>query len=371
MTNEAGQYEVSPHHLIWAQGTSRQLIGSPPEGGETTPRVITLYPQSPLTITVENGLGEPVSHASVAPLVDGHPPYSPPAEQPPRTNLQGQCVFEWLPPGTYDFVVMPDRMSQEFYTGFRATVAEGEDVELQVIIPPYAPDSDWHQLTALESDWWRQRHEGDFAEFWKSLKKKQQRTIAAAALERLSGPFYLHVQSLLFDAQVAATANEESAVVHLMRHYRDFPATMRHSRDGDLAKAIGALAGAEVIPFFAEAVKDETLTRQARLHAVLALNRIGTPESLAAWRALRDEARLLPGAPQTQTTYTHEERMVESLILLLGLIEGKISLEKERQAHARIDEDYATGTFHWTGGTYHVQRFADEWVPVDLEAMYW
>ena len=371
LTNEAGRYEVLPHHLIWAQGTSRQLIGADPEEGDTLPREITLYSQSPLTITVVNGLGEPVSRASVAPLVDGDLPHGQPSQEAPRTSPQGQCVFEWLPPGTYDFVVMPDRMSQVFYTGFRATVVEGEALEYRVLIAPYAKDSDLHQLAALEKVWSQQRHNGDFAEHWKSLKKKERAAIAAASLERVAGPFYLRSDQLLFDALVAVATDSKEAVSHLMRHYREFPAAARHGVDINLAASIEALAGAEAIPFFTESVKNAMFPREARLHAVLALNRIGTPESLTAWRALRDAARLLPEAPQAQPSYTHEERMVESMILAMGLVNGKIDQRAKVRPGAQVADDYVTGTLHWTGGTYQLRRFCDEWVPVAMESGYW
>ncbi len=372
LSNEDGRYDVPVNHLIAAEGTCRQYISRRKEKTEGGPRTIILYPKHRLTVNVVNAEGRPVPSITIAPY-SGIDQFSGGMLHAfPRTDHNGTVVYDDLPPGSYTLVARsagggPDaRLVLAELTG-------KADASVSVMYGPYAEGSPDARLDQLRSEW-RNASGNDslvnFAPLWEGRTKKERKQLTEAARARLKAPVLADIETLPFLADLAVTAGMKNVSGDLDRHLTWLPPHLRYQSIPAVANAQALLGGNDAIPALLDRARDATMDSRERLVMMVAINRIGTPESLAAWKLLRDQARTMPNAPQARVEYTHAERMEEAIVLTLAATRGALSIHAMGSYGAEIAEDYSTGTI-WVGGTqYTLRRFGDEWVPVTIGATY-
>src|SRR5690606_11556407 len=103
--------------------------------------------------------------------------------------------------------------------------------------------------------------------------------------------------------------------------------------------AVAELGGNEAIPYLMEAARNPDLSHKRRSLAVIAINRIGTEESLAAWREL--SAPYLP--KERPAGFTHADGMKKALEITLNAIPQSKTEHIPKMESAVVEEDYRTG----------------------------
>jgi hypothetical protein len=372
LSSDDGRYDVPVNHLIAAEGTCRQYISQRKEKTEEGPRNIILYPKHQLTVNVVNAEGGSVPDITIAPY-SGIDQFSGGMLHAfPRTDHNGTVVYDDLPPGSYTLVARsagggPDaRLVLAELTG-------KADASVSVMYGPYAEGSPDARLDQLRSEW-RNASGNDslvnFAPLWEGRTKKERKQLTEAARARLKAPVLADIESLPFLADLAVTAGMKNVSGDLDRHLTWLPPHLRYQSIPAVANAQALLGGNNAIPALLDRVRDATMDSRERLVMIVAINRIGTPESLAAWKNLRDQARTMPNAPQSRAEYTHAERMEEAIVLTLAATRGALSIHAMGSYGAEIAEDYTTGTI-WVGGTqYTLRRVGNEWFPVTIGETY-
>lgn len=144
-----------------------------------------------------------------------------------------------------------------------------------------------------------------------------------------------------------------------------------------MARAIAEFDGDTAVPFFTEVALNESLSERARIGALSALGHIASPTSAAAYKAVRDALRAKPGAPPEKESYTHAERMAESVyfyrVALTWNYDNSPAPSMFSMGHvdAKVSEDFREGTVYvgsqHGGATYKLVRVDDEWLVTQLE----
>ncbi len=372
LSSDGGRYDVPVNHLVAAEGTCRQYISRRKEKTEGTPRTIVLYPKHRLTVNVANAEGRPVPDITVAPY-SGIDPFSGGMLHAfPRTDHNGTVVYDDLPPGRYTLVARAPGGGPDARLVL-AELTEKADASVSVMYGPYAEGSPDARLDQLRSEW-RNASGNDslanFAPLWERHTKKERKQLTEAARARLKAPVLADIETLPFLADLAVTAGMKNVTDDLGRHLTWLPPHLRYQSIPAVANAQALLGGNDAIPALLDRARDATMDSRERLVMMVAINRIGTSESLAAWKSLRDQARTMPNAPKAREEYTHAERMEEAIVLTLAATRGALSIHAMGSYGAEITEDYNTGTI-WVGGTqYTLRRVGDEWFPVTIGATY-
>ncbi len=135
--------------------------------------------------------------------------------------------------------------------------------------------------------------------------------------------------------------------------------------------ALVRLRGDRMTDYFASMAGNAEAPQIVRVQALIALGRIGTGKSVAAFKRLRDAAYGKNGAPERRPTYTHGERMAEAAAIILHHIPGgtgpaPVSLDGKS---ASVSEDYNDGQMRYMHYMLHFRRFGDEWMLVRMESM--
>jgi len=114
-----------------------------------------------------------------------------------------------------------------------------------------------------------------------------------------------------------------------------------------------------------------TKEEMERFEEIVALGKRGWWLDIRRLRKLRQEAFELTGAPVPKESYTHGERMAETLQLMFLLCGMEERAEQVNVGSAVVDEGYETGTI--TAGdvqsgetTYHMRRFGEDWFVVKI-----
>jgi hypothetical protein len=366
--NPEGNYEVPLNHLIWADGTCRQWSGEAPAKGEILPRTITLYPARRLTVQVRGHGGDPLSGISLAPYTrQGNLAASGTLHPFPQTDVDGKVVFDGLPPAVYTLIAhLP--LQEQAGRLIQADLTGTDDVAVSVAFGIYPVDSGDALLEQLREAWQKAKTEeatNTLADLWKRRSRKDRKRIQEAATARLAAPVLADIQALPFLAELAATAEMKDAVPDILRQWPYLPSFAAQEGRPVIALALAKLAGNSAMDYLTQAT-DPALDYTTRLSMIVAMNRIGTAESLATWRSLRDGARSLPNAPQAKAEYTHEERMAEAMRLVLGYLAGGMPEQPLAAGTAEVDADYTTGRIGMGNSEFMMQRYGDEWVPVEI-----
>ncbi len=142
----------------------------------------------------------------------------------------------------------------------------------------------------------------------------------------------------------------------------------------ELVATLVDIQGDGATRFLEQTASDTTVNPLARRSAVIGLGRIGSEGSVAAFKRLRDAARSLPGAPQAQESYTHQERICEAVemacVWIPGLDPGSRTAFSPAPHTASVDSDYRTAYVE-SGSWYEstdlkLKRFGDEWLVIEI-----
>lgn len=368
LSNAEGLYDLPLENLLWGDGTCRQWSGGAPRSGEASPRLITLTPEHRLTVHVNGHDGVPLAGISVAPYRKQlNPLVSGGSNSFPKTDTSGNLTYEGLPPGVYTLIAHEPSKLQRSQL-FQADLTTMSEATVTVSYGPPVEGSDEAVLEELFVEWQKRPDQTDdkaLKGLWERRSRRDRKRIQDAATARLAQPLLADIATLPFLAQLAVTAKMKKAVPDLMRHLPYFPENEAWQGAPAISNALADLAGNDVLPYFTQAMSP-ALDQRTRLAAIVAMNRIGTPESLAAWRALRDGARALPNAPQPQAEYTHGERMAESMVLLTGYLSGVMPSVPLSSYGAEVDADYVTGRIWMMNTNYVMHRYGDEWIPIEI-----
>jgi hypothetical protein len=138
--------------------------------------------------------------------------------------------------------------------------------------------------------------------------------------------------------------------------------------DTQIASILTAIKGDACVGFFEKAAGDPQLGQSTRLAALLALGRLHSEKSAAAFARLRDAAYGLPGAPERRASYTHAERIQESAIMTLYFLPGgydESMIPKTGRNNAwgvSVDENYRTGNLWLNNMQIKLLRVGSEWL---------
>ncbi|HUW62912.1 MAG TPA: hypothetical protein VMZ06_18045 [Candidatus Bathyarchaeia archaeon] len=135
-----------------------------------------------------------------------------------------------------------------------------------------------------------------------------------------------------------------------------------------LVKLAQQSRGKQIVQFLADTASNPELHAEMRQKALFALGRVGTKESVAAWKSLRDAARAQPGAPQPRPAYTHAQRMYEAAIFALCIIPGTVNpYHQLSNPGAWVSTDYTRGAVLLGDVDVQLLRYGHEWLPVEKE----
>lgn len=172
-------------------------------------------------------------------------------------------------------------------------------------------------------------------------------------------------------ARVAAALESDDAVPFLQAAFSAIKIeanSLVEPATEEIMDALVRLRGEKMTDYFESMAGAAKNSKMVRVHALIALGRIGTDKSVAAFKRLRDAAYGKNGAPERRPAYTHGERMAESAAMTLHYIPGEAgpapaSLDGEK---ALVSADYTEGEMYYPHYEVHFRRYGDEWMPVRM-----
>lgn len=132
-------------------------------------------------------------------------------------------------------------------------------------------------------------------------------------------------------------------------------------------------AGNKAIPLIEEVINRPAGSRETGLlcSAYLALGRIGSEKSVAAFTRLRDRSLTAAGIPKVEDG-THAEKMTEAAAIALGLpADYRKSLDEPNSwgRQWKVSNDYSESSMECASSFVQLKRFGDEWIPVAFEPL--
>jgi hypothetical protein len=125
-----------------------------------------------------------------------------------------------------------------------------------------------------------------------------------------------------------------------------------------------------IVEYFADIASTPELHAVMRQNALFALGRIGTKDSVAKWKSLRDAARAQPGAPQPRPAYTHAQRMYEAAVFAICIIPGAANpYHQLSNPGAWVSADYKRGAVLLGDVDVQLLRYGDEWMSVEEQPL--
>ncbi|MDZ4860116.1 MAG: hypothetical protein SGI88_14150 [Candidatus Hydrogenedentes bacterium] len=294
------------------------------------------------------------------------------------TDLDGGLVFEQLPSGAHAFSIGTFGRDLRLVT---MTIEDGETKKLTTQLSTNPDDFAWLLQT------WRNTIERGpiLPDTIKSRISEMRAKEKLAAYVRdqinLVGGYTqdwnFRERELSLLASLAAELGDTAAVPILREAIttraddtRNF-STPSNTGVGAMAHALVQLEGEAAIEFFEKVATDMKLDAAARQAAIEALGRIGTEASAEAFARIRDNARALPGAPAAKVSYTHAERIRETIEIVNLIITNAPNHPHTAPGSninfgATISEDYKSAdvwaSFPYGGTNYKMVRIGDEWL---------
>lgn len=385
--NPQGSYAVSPGMLIWASGSGKVFID--PETPNSSP--INLQPAGEIRIRVVDENGTPVAGVAAA-----HPAYCYAYQSSnffnvPKTDATGVLTFRDLAPTTYAYrLLIPQPVKDntmqppiEYPFTVLAAVSPGKTCEKTVVFA----SAESNTPEGLFIRYFQQSKDGRTAAAIPAIPDKRTRngmaTLIADYLDTLPGELSWEPSETVFVAHAIKAFELKPALPalqSLLSRWKLSQGTFESpGDDGEQAmfETLIALEGDRAVKFFTQTVADKRYSYIVRRDAVVALGRIGSEKSVAAYCKLRDAAYKLPGAPQPKTDPTHDEKMAEAIVMTFALLPGGEIAASEiqiRMDSATISEDYRSGTMTLDGPRGRIQidlsRFGTEWLVTRIQPPY-
>jgi hypothetical protein len=372
---------------VWisARGTGRELFSAENLTSEE-PVNITLHPASKITIRVKDYGGKPIVGLVVGPgATCGHHNSSPNSGL-PETDLSGAVEFERLSPGYYVYFVQDKwkvvggqfRTPQEYarVAAFDAKPGQTYERTIQFGVPEEG------STARLLYDWEKEYRKSPRERNLKPRKiqesvRRELAELVTSRLEELPGRYWFETR----EAARLAAAAEGYGLSETVPALQDMLARWISAGEGisyerqlrAVVHAVVALAGDDAVPFFAAAATDARFLYEVRRESLIGLCQAGTEKSVAAFVKLRDAAFGKPDAPERKESYTHAEKMAETVEMVFNVIprlpgdETPPPLATVRPEDAWVSEDFTEGHIgcRMPGGGYTrimMRRFGNEWL---------
>jgi len=375
------------HPTLWisARGTGRELFSAENLTSEE-PVHITLHPASKITIRVQDYGGDLMSGVAVGPaeVSERHRPSNFYAL--PKTDLNGEVVFDRLPPGSYGYrlhmtgklennrMQFPDVSPR--LVAFDVEPGKVYEKTIQFGVPPEG------SAARLLYDWEKEYRKSVRERDLKPRKIRESvgrelTELVTARLEELPGRYWFETREA---ARLAAAAEGYGlsetvpALQDMLARWISASEYVNYDRQlRAVVDAVVALAGEDAVPFFAAAATDARFLHEVRRESVIGLGQIGTEKSVAAFVKLRDAAFGKPGTPKRKESYTHAEKMAETVEMVFNVIprlpsdETPPRLATVSPEDAWVSEDFTEGHIgcRMPGGGYTqimMRCFGNEWL---------
>jgi hypothetical protein len=376
LTGKNGRFTIDQRNVfISAEGTARLLLADR-SGAEMVPTHVMLYPASKIVVSVVDRDGKPVEGATVSTAEDGWPHSNINEYYLPKTNALGVAEFDKLAPGYHGYNVRKDESGPEFVA---IDVAPGKTYERKVVIGPPKDGT----VEALVYKWQTSYDPGeltkdDLADVARTTRRDLAKFIAKE-LDELPGRYAWENRDTALLAKAAQVFELKSTVPAIQRLLERYTVTTRHVvRDqatAALTRALADLAGDETVGFLAALAINPDAVYEVRKEALITLGYIGTETSVAAFVKLRDAAFGKPGAPKRRDSYTHAEKMAETVEMVFRIIPDYVPPKHTTDLgglvpkDAWVSEDYTTGHIVFGHWRVHMKRFGSEWLIVWLEGL--
>ena len=362
-----GQFRIAPGAIVWAEGKSRRLFTPDIDSTRKDVYELTLTAESPLTIRCTDREGKNLRLDTFRPLycTDSALQVSPvPHESGEDTSV---TVFRSLPPGNYAIDV-----GASFADGLRSTtrlyanLVPGEAQTMDVLFGPPPIGSGEAILLNLREQG-RGLNDQASESLWNQLPESERQLSVGAALDLVARmPCFLDYQDYFLYKLLTVSQTRES-LPHLARIYAATPESRNTQVMKEFPFALATLGGNEAIPYLVNAARKSGLSSKRRSLAIMALNRIGTTESLTAWRDMCKNFR----PRQRPEGFTHVDGMKSALELTLHALPESTN-RPIPMSGATVDADFQLGKMRVTNEEgigyveYILHRQEDEWLVVDI-----
>lgn len=378
LEGENGTFRVTGHIVqFWAEGTAKSLFVAD-AGDKSAPSTIVLYPASKLRIRAVSHDGafvhgfEAQDATNIFPLGEA---YTPGSEIVSHFE-EGWYVIDRVPPGVYDFRVGLEDTVGRIIT---ASVTPGKTYDFEVSLE--GPDE--QRLRDIVAKTVELRRSPDKLEpYVAGVSTKDRKALARYVTDRLDempGRYNWENQRVRACALAAQALNLEETAPAFERAIRRFDAKGNaRPRLYELMACIHVLAevkGDKAIGFFKKLATDEDVHVDARRAGALGLGMLGTEKGRKAFIDLRNAAFGNPNAPERRETYTHAEKIAETVWMVFHGIPDEPATDKgwpvslsQVIGQARVDTESQTGTTRYQHFPISLERFGTEWIIVDIDA---
>ena len=443
MQSNDGLYDVQHTYVhIGAEDMARELnFYAGPHTHEVS--TVVLHRAAGLAVTVRDFEGNPIAGAEVGPADTvpvtqkfGANSVGPLIELTLRvvtTDDNGRAVLDDLPVDRRSFgaarppvagstserAVGPfNRASRERAAYFHADLKPGETAEVEVILPPWQEGSaaailnSWmpneHYSSGEPAHWMHQFTQGEHlaeeyrkslaelrTEMTQALSPDEHAAVGREVVRRIeAAPGEFRYSDMTFLALAALLLEWQDAVPALQEWLGRSEQIDYHGRNGrpqhpgralflmPILHAMIALGGNDA-EWFAQMAMNRDADKVVRAACVTALGMLGTDESVAAWRGLREAMQGMPLMPMRTPEDTHADRIREAIALTLFAVPG---YEVELPGHGvealpvwriQLDETYAMGSAliemsttpawdFWAKLT--LRRFGEDWLVTAIES---
>lgn len=366
-TDPNGQFHIAPGTIVWAKGTSQRLFQPSIDRSQSDTHELMLTAESPLTIRCTDREGNNLRLDTLRPVYctdSALQVSSVPHESGEDTFV---TLFRSLPPGNYAFDVTA--MSAD---GLRSTtriygnLTPGEAQTLKVLFGP-PPSGSGEAILLKLREQGRGLTDQAFESLWNQLPDSEKQLSISAALDLVMRmPCFLDYQDYFLYKLLTVSRTRES-LPHLARIYAATPESRNTQVMKDFPFALATLGGNEAIPYLVSAARKPGLSADRRSLAIMALNRIGTTESLTAWREMCNNFRPL----KRPEGFTHVDGMRSALELTLHILPESTN-RPIPMSGATVDADFQVGKMRVTNEEgigyveYILHRQEDEWLVVDI-----
>jgi hypothetical protein len=377
LTGKNGMFTIDQRNVfISAEGTARRLLLADQSRADPAPTHVMLYPASKIVVSVVDRDGKPVEGATVSTAEDGWPHSNINEYYLPKTNALGVAEFDKLAPGYHGYNVRKDEGRPEFVP---INVAPGKTYERKVVIGPPKDGT----VEALVYKWQtsydpRELTKDDLEDVARTTRRDLAKFIAKE-LDELPGRYAWENRNTALLARAAQVFELKSTVPAIQRLLDRYTITTGHVvRDeaaAALTRALADLASDETVGFLAALAANTDAVYEVRKEALITLGYIGTETSVAAFVKLRDAAFSKSGAPERRDSYTHAEKMAETVEMIFTVMPDYVPPKHATDfselvpTDAWVSEDYSSGHIVFGHWRVHMKRFGSEWLIAWLEGL--
>ncbi|HOD51710.1 MAG TPA: carboxypeptidase-like regulatory domain-containing protein [Candidatus Hydrogenedentes bacterium] len=359
-----------PGAVVWAKDAARVFVKMIEEGADAAPAQVVLTPGAKVQLEVRHPRAKESTPVSAWPAFYG--PMSGLSGYPDRLvsdNGTGRITFDNLPPGRFDVLLG----LQNGLCGFAGIELEPGHVYKTAVT---LPDNRAARVSQRLRDFRNMGFDSDKARETAATISQEERKIIANYIKECAanypGRYSWELEALEQWAGVARLLALRDTADSIADYLGKITGDSMHGAIRQTVPAVGtvaALEGNKALPKFKQLAAAPNVIPAVRQAATAALMLLNTEEGRKAFLALRDAARTSPGAPLARDTYTHGERMTETLRMTFQTIPGIRDGDNDAggiSGSPWVDEDFATGRHQFLIGNdslnIEMRRFGPEWL---------